>query len=118
MAKFKWDDREFEQIEAPLFAEIVWVEKQTKQDFDDLTSTERKMAVLIISLRRAGVMLQWADTAAWTVNDFESLDDDEDGDPTTTGAEAGSDEISRPSEPSGGSGSQKSSTSRRTTSTA
>ena len=116
MAKFKWDNREFEQIEAPLFAEIVWVEKQTKQDFDDLTGTERKMAILIISLRRAGVMLQWADTASWSITDFEPLDD-EDEDPTPTGAEAGSDETSRASEPGGGSGSRKSSTSRRGTST-
>ena len=116
MARFKWDNREFEQVESPLFAEIFWVEKQTKTDWDDMTSSERKLGVLLLSLRRGGVMLQWADTAEWTVGDFEAVEEEEV--PTTPGDEAGSDETSTPSATSGGSTSQKSSGSRRTTSTA
>lgn len=87
MARFKWDDRTFKLIENPLWPEIEWVESQVRKDFNSLTGSQQTRALILLSLRRATVMLTWKDLDSTGPGDFDFIEDDED--PTTTGAEAG-----------------------------
>ncbi len=95
MPTFTWsgdpEGRTFDLITNPTFAEIAWVEKQSRQDWDDMSSVLRGLAGLLLSMRRAGVMLSWADGEAMSPAEFDVRDD---ADPTPTGVEAGTAKVS------------------------
>lgn len=96
--RFRWDGREFDVVERPTWAEAAWIERQSGMKFSELTESETNAAGALISLRRAGVAMTWAEFMEKTSPaDFEAVDGDDvdeaDGKgrpvPTTPGGEAG-----------------------------
>lgn len=69
MAKFKYENREFTHVSLKdlLGAEARWLEKQVGKGLDEFTWSERAFGEVLMTLRRNGVMLSWADTDEWTV---------------------------------------------------
>ena len=89
MAIMKWDGREFALVDKPSFAEVAWVEKQAKCGWSDMGEALATMACMLLTLRRGQVMLTWEDALQLSPADIDIIDDSEGADPTTTGAEAG-----------------------------
>lgn len=95
MRRVRYDGREFDLVERPLFAELAWVEDQSGVSFEDMGGIRRTVALTVLSMRRAGVMVTWSDIFDHaSPNDLEIVQDQPDlageaADPTPAGAEAG-----------------------------
>jgi len=61
MAKITYGGQKYLLVERPTFGELEWVEKQAGQGFDVMGGMTKMAGITLISLRRAGVMLSWAD---------------------------------------------------------
>jgi hypothetical protein len=85
VAQFTYQDRAFDTVDRPTFAEFAWIERQAKVALEDMTGTERTAAVALVALRRSGVMLTWADIMALSPADFDFPDEVEpsESDPTS-----------------------------------
>jgi hypothetical protein len=83
-----WDGREFPFIDRPSFEEVSIIERQAKRGWSDLGDTLATAALMLITLRRAGIILSWDAMLALSPADF-SLSDDDESDPTSPGEETG-----------------------------
>lgn len=99
--RFKFDGNEYDLVERPLFAEGAWVEDQAKRGLDDMYGSTRMAALVLISLRRAGVMLTWPEMMQLEMTSIEVIPGEApaEPDPQTPGADgeaAGGDSVTEP----------------------
>lgn len=83
MARFKWDDdREFPLLQNMDFlgAEARWAEKQFGKGLNEFTWSEALFASVLVSARRANIMMTLADTNDWTIGWVNDRTIVEDGD--------------------------------------
>lgn len=107
-SRFRYGGAEYDLLTRPLFAEIAWIEDEVGMDFSDLRASRRTAATVLLSLRRAGVMLTWSDIMDASPDDLEWVeksqpaepDVDGDVDPQAAGGEAGA-EAQPASDPEG-----------------
>ena len=62
----------FDLVERPLFGELIWAEKESGISWSDMGAMGKQAVVVLLSLRRAGVMLTWQDIANLSPADFDS----------------------------------------------
>jgi hypothetical protein len=101
--RFRYEGKEYDLVEAPLFAEFSWIEKQSGCALSALGETLQLAGIVLISLKRAGVHVSWEDMMATPMSAVQMLDDDapvsEPG-PSPAGAEAGPGAAGEEAEPS------------------
>jgi hypothetical protein len=92
--KFTFDGTTYAMVERPLFPEIDWVERAAGTAIEDMTSSAQTRALMLISLRRAQMLLTWEDFETLSPRDFQMLKPDplveEPADPQAAGVEVGS----------------------------
>lgn len=100
--QFTFDGNTYTMVERPLFPEIDWVERAAGTAIEDMTSSGQTRALMLLSLRRAQLLLTWEDFETLSPRDFRMVKPEpvveEPEDPQAAGAEAGS-EVSPVSEP-------------------
>ena len=93
MSQFKYDGRVFDRVERALFGETAAIERQAKIRVSEMVDSEQMALLMLISLRRGGVMLTWLDMMQMSPTDFEDIPDpgvEADVEvPPTAGVEAG-----------------------------
>ena len=82
MARFRYEGTEYELVAEPLVPEIAMAERAAKMGVNEFTFMERAQMQVWISLRRAGVMLTWAECMQIPPGRFEEIEDSE-SDPTS-----------------------------------
>jgi hypothetical protein len=105
--KFTFDGATYTMVDRPLFPEIDWVERASGTAIEDLTSSAQTRALMLISVRRAQLLLTWEDFETLSPRDFQMVKPDplveEPADPQAAGVEVGS-EASPVPEPEPGTG--------------
>lgn len=92
MATFTYNGKPYEIVQRPTFGEIEWVEKQAKQGFDEMGGLTKMAALVLLSVRRAGVPMTWQEVRELSPADIQVERDEAELDPTAAGSsdEAGS----------------------------
>lgn len=95
MSQFRYDGRVFDRVERALFGETAAIERQSKIRVSEMTDSEQMALLMLISLRRGGVMLTWDDMMnSVSPTDFEDVPEPivaaDEVVPPTAGVEAGS----------------------------
>jgi len=91
MASFIFEGKRYPLVERPTFGELEWVERQAKANFSDMSGMAKNRGYVLVTLRRAGLMLTWADAADLSPADIEDHAEDEkpaEVDPTEAAASA------------------------------
>lgn len=88
MARFRYEGTVYDLVTEPLVPEIAMAERAAKMGANEFTFMERAQMQVWISLRRAGVMLTWAEILAIPPGRFEEIDDESgESDPTSPAPE-------------------------------
>ena len=85
MASISYDGKRFPLVDRPTFGELEWVEKQAKTGFEAMSGMTKNRGYMLLSLRRAGVLLSWAETADLSPADIVADDDETDEGPERAG---------------------------------
>lgn len=101
--RFIYEGTTYDLIERPLFPELDWVEKQADEAIEDMTATARQRVLMLLSVRRAQLLLTWKDFETLSPSDFKMLTPEpepevDEPDPQAADAEVGS-EASPASDP-------------------
>jgi hypothetical protein len=94
--RFTFDGNTYEMLARPLYPEVAWVERQAGIGIEDMVSVEQTRSLMLLSLRRAGVLLTWEDFEQLSPADFVEVKTpvdplvEEPADPTAADAEVGS----------------------------
>lgn len=109
MTSFLYDGVAVPMIEEPMFAETSWVEKNSGVPLSQMTESDATAMNWLISLRRKGFMLTWADVQEMSPASFKKIPEpepepaspavegDPEVDPPTAGVEAGAEDATSPS---------------------
>jgi len=87
-----YEGNRYPLVERPTFGELEWVERQAKTDFGAMSGMAKNRGYVLLALRRAGIMLTWADTADLSPADIVSDPEDaaDDGGPVEDPTQPGS----------------------------
>jgi hypothetical protein len=86
---FTHDGNRYEIVERPTFGECEWVERQSGQGFEEMGGMTKMAALVLLSVRRKGVPMTWAQVRELSPADLVVENDapaEDEADPTTGGA--------------------------------
>lgn len=82
MATLKWNGRTIPFIRSGTFQETSDIEVESGIPLEKMTSSHKGAVAVLISLRRAGIVMSWADVMQLDGDDLDVVEDPTPADPT------------------------------------
>jgi hypothetical protein len=79
--RFTYEGTTYDLITRPLFPELDWVEKQAGESIEDMSATARQRVLMLLSVRRAQLLLTWEDFDQLSPADFVMLEPEPEAEP-------------------------------------
>ena len=82
MATLKYDGREIPFVRSGTFQETADIEVESGIPLEKMTSSHKGAVAVLISLRRAGIVMSWADVMQMDGDEYDVIADPKPADPT------------------------------------